>query len=452
MSLGRKYKLNVNYCISHGIYTSGGTSVYDLTNAFNIVCEDDNLHYNDINVVELAALSENEYSKRLNDFLLSVGVLSQEMDNLKNDAIINTPDCVNCLINSNFTVEEYDTGVRVINYGVGYYTLQFNIVNVGETPNDNDWQVNDIFTNMNMNLTYDVYVRDYDTNNDVVMCVKMNRIDFSQFNQVVTKTVSFNNDVNILDDKFGHLVVDPPLENDEKITFNLELGIDTYDNTTGFAKLICKPFNGINNTLANITGNTVNKTILMSAGDDVCYDLQLNTPTYGDTGHTYICMLSAVGNEHVDVECNTTCIGLTKDSGSYDLTVSLSRTSETDEFGGETIYGMVDFNPSSGIPVNECIGVSTHFFRRVSGNTEISGRVYCKPDGDNTYHKIGDETDNHYTSFDMCNGDSVCYALHANVDDADSSALISLSLFSVNGITNGINPTIGTIDSDFAEY
>ena len=452
MGTGRKYLINKTTYMPYGVCTSANTTQYNLTNDFYLNCEGVDLYYNNINLTELSSLSNNDYDKRLNDFLLYVGVLPNNLNTLKINAIFETPDCINCLINSNFTVQKYDTGVQVINYGVGYNVLQFAIVNVGSTLVDGDWQDTDIFLNMDMNLTYDVYVRDFDYINERVLCMKMNRIDFSQFNPIVTKTVSINNVNSTTNNKNGFITITPVLENQEMVTLDIETGINVYGDANASINLYCKPNNGAvyNNILSNLNGID-NCNFNIRVGDEVCYDLQLNTPTYGDSGDTYICLTNATGSENLDIECGTTCVDLMNIRDNYNVVLSLEQTSDSHTDTTCQVSGILTFDPINGIPQNECISVTMGFDENIIGSGVTTGIVYCRPNGDTNYHIIANKSQLQTKTFELCNGDDICYDISAEVTSANSDITSSILLSNVSPISLGVNPSIGTIDNDNAQ-
>jgi len=452
MGTGRKYILNAMSYVPYGIYTSGFTTQYNLTNEFTLTCEGVNLYYNNINLIDLSLMSDNDYEKRVNDFLLYVGVLSTEINDLKTNAIITTPDCIDCLIDTDFYVEKYDTGVQVINYGVGYGELQFAVVNVGVIPIESDWQVNDIFLNVDMNLTYDVYVRDYNTTDNSIYCQLYKTIDFSQFNPIVVKTVSLEEGVyiNAFGDKKGKIVVDPPLEDQEKITIDFELGVNSYSNASGYAKVFCKPNNGsVFDPISSICNNSTTNSLTFGFGDDVCYDIQLNAPTYGDTGHSYICLSNIVGSDYIEINSGNTCVGIIDAMGQYDVVLSLNQT-YNDNNNGCTVSGVLTYDKAEGIPINECVNVTMNFNKTIVGTGDIIGNIYCKPNGDTIYHLIADENVVQSKTFEICNGDDICYNLKSEVTSANSDINIGLNIDNVSPITIGINPSIGSISCDSA--
>ena len=451
MGRARRYILNVNSYVPYGVCTSGITTQYNLTSEFSLMCDDVELNYPPINLTTLSNLSDDEYEKRMNDFLLYVGTLPYEFDTLKNNAVFETDDCIVCLINPNFNVVKYDDGVQIIDIGNTYGIPQYAIVNVGVTPTDSDWQNNNIFLNVDYNLTYDVYVRDYNVNDDDVYCQHYQTVDFSQFIETRDLEVSVveNAYINALHTKRGEIKTSLPLNVDDNITIYYEVGSSKIGESMVNTQVYCKPHNGDVYDLLNTTPN-YSSSVLMGFGDSICFNLEVDTPTYGDTGHSYICILDVVGNEHVNATINNMydCVGLTQDAGIYDVVLSLGDRTEYVELRDKTVEGKFIYDPPSGIPVNECIAVDMSFSKLIDGDAITTGIIYCKPKNGTQWLEIGNESQNHHSNFEVCEGDEICYRLHITPESANSDITLGLTIDNVNPLTNGINPSIGTINYD----
>jgi hypothetical protein len=192
MGFARKYILNVTNFTSHGVGADAVTTQYDLTSAFSGIRNTgtgDAYSYQAITVASLATMTIQAYNQRLNDFLSYSQIDSgTQKNNLFSEAVVDDPSCdtMPCMLNNDFTVYKFLTGVRIINIGETYGTAEYAVYVVPATTTSTTtsaptttttstttapivWTTNPTFLDLNPSLTYIVLVRD--NLNGEIICV-----------------------------------------------------------------------------------------------------------------------------------------------------------------------------------------------------------------------------------------------------------------------------------------
>lgn len=188
MGFARKYILNVTNFTSHGVGADALTTQYDLTAAFSGVTNTGSgtaYSYLGITVAALGTMSIEAYNQRVTDFLSYSQIdTNTQKNNLLTEAIVEDPSCdlYPCMLNNNFTIYKFLTGVRIINigstYGVAEYavyivpppsptsTTSTTIPTTATTTTTTTtatpiaWTTNPTFLNLNPAATYIALVRD----------------------------------------------------------------------------------------------------------------------------------------------------------------------------------------------------------------------------------------------------------------------------------------------------
>lgn len=435
---GRKYIMNVTEVQACGLGSFGDAVTYSLLNSFSIstgsaisgalttttttscggqvVPQTTNYcTYPALTEDELKALPSLEYDERVVAFLdyLKVGD-STIKENLLTEANIDDPNCDDsfCLLNENFLVYKFLTGIRVINVGYANGIVQYKVYPDGANPNDYSWQNNGTFlSNINLNGVYIVEIRDWLNNEE--LCKYSQSVSLASLTPSTTITLSpvvarlheitqgeYSGGAGNYEFRTGCFQFDPLLSGAQSVQVcyratNNFLG-EYYSVGCSCVELTCKPSGCIDYTkIACYTNNSPSPScncFNLQAGDTVCYTV-------------YSCVAHGSYGAVADASLTLTGInGLSTVEPSIDLSNSVSAVQTSDENLGvvvsfqnnvcstsqayySAITGCINFSPS--IPVGYYIDVEfsaitqttnngSSFIRFYTGNTANQCTCVCE--------------------------------------------------------------------------
>ena len=457
-SNARKYNLEVHNLISHGIGVSGNTLECSVLDAFSITDNGNTINYSHITTSQLSRLSTPNYNDRVDDYLNHINIMDENViDSLVSGGTFYTPACeIVCDLNENFIVYPFLDGVRVINVGVATGVVEYKAYPVGDDPLLYSWQRSGTFLNVDMNGTYNFIVRDYyngDTRCKVERIIVMPNLVPSTTETIQSKLV-YVNEITVGDSngtKFnvGCVGIDSALINNEKIKVDYELGVNSIGGAS-CAELKCKAAgSGSFEDYCCITNAGISPktgSFTLCAGDVMCYNSTVVSPTPGSMGYSYFNINGVDGlgttNPSIDVSRNSERVDNNVDSASS--TISLfNYAASTDTSTSCTQGGDVVISPPIPNGLSATLSIKTESLRLVDGTSSVE--VWCKSSSSPRYLRVFDNTHLHPQPYvrdvDINSGDELCYMMNATLNSAGSSGMTYICLLGVSG-SGGLNATL----------
>jgi len=462
MGQARKYNLNLSDAMSCGLGAFISETVQcNLLNSFTITYDtipSTSHTYPALTTAELQILPTIDYDSRVIDFLDYIDIESSiQKERLFTDSVIDDLTCsdYDCLLNENFLVYKFLTGIRIVNVGSVNGSIQYLVS--GDSYNSG-WQNNATFLNLNQNAIYNVKIRDYIADENIVVCEYSKIISMPSIIQSTTvltpaKVVALNTTTCSINDYItynnGNIQINPSaLSPGQKIQIYYTSNATVVGGGNSCVVFNCKPNNQSSFTKIDcLTNNDISprtNSFIMCFGDTICYCLNSVTSGYGSNANSNFCVTSVNG-------LNTTIpsIDITRCSASavscqpqLNVTASLNRCTAS-LVGSDTckITGIVGFTPA--IPSNEAVNVtlsaitcaigssnSTICFTRKTISNPVDS-IVCTINNSQPQPQAPVVTANY--------GDTLCYFTTLNATSAGSTACFDMCINNVTA-SIGVNP------------
>lgn len=463
MGEARKYNLNFNDAMSCGLGALIGNIVQcNLLNSFTInydTIPPSSCTYPLLTTEELQVLPTLEYDKRVIDFLdyidIESGTLKEKLftESTVDDLICNN---YNCLLNPDFLVYKFLTGIRIVNVGSVNGSIQYLVS--GNTYNSG-WQNSATFLNLNQNGVYTVKIRDYIVSEDLVVCEYTQIISMTtliQSTTVVTpsKIVALNTINSDVSDYVsydnGNIEISPTvLSPGQKIQVCYTSNASVFGGGSSCVVLNCKGNNESTFTKIDCLTNTGisprNSSFIMCFGDTICYSLNSITSGYGSnaTSNFRITSVNGLNTTIPSIDTTRCCVSAVSCQQPLNLTVNINRcTGSLVSTDTCKVTGVIGFTPA--IPSNENVTVnlsaitsavgssnSTICFTRKTISNPVN-TIICTINNSLTQPQLPVITANY--------GDTLCYFVTLNANTAGSSACFDMGITDTSA-SLGVNPT-----------